>query len=67
MVADEILLGIVLSQKALEKGISMLGDGNWEPLSSSHSLFSSYENIWLSRARTGGLKESMDILLHSLT
>lgn len=67
MVADEILLGIELSEKALERGISLLGDRDWTPLPSGHSLFSSYENIWRTRARPGGLKESMDILTHSLT
>ena len=67
MVTDEILLGIELSKHSLAKGISLLGNGDWAPLSNDHSLFSSYENIWLSRARHGGLKESMDILLYSAT
>jgi hypothetical protein len=67
MVTDEILLGIELSKHALEKGISLLGNRDWAPLPSDHSLFSIYENIWLSRARHGGLVESMDILLHSAT
>ena len=67
MVTDEILLGIELSKHALEKGISLLGNRDWAPLPSDHSLFSIYENIWLSRARHGGLVESMDTLLHSAT
>ena len=67
LLAQEISLGIELSTVALQKGICLLSDKVWRPLSQENSLFSNYKSLWLKRARSGGLDESMQILTKALT
>ena len=65
--AAEISLGIELSTHALQKGASLLSGKPWTPMSHKDSLFSKYKSLWLTRARPGGLPESMKILLEAIT
>ena len=66
LVDKEISMGIELSMIALNKAIKLLQGKEWEKLSPKHNLFSNYEKLWLTRARKGGLQESMSILLECL-
>ena len=63
----EIALGIELSTHALQKGASLLIGKPWTPMSHKDSLFSKYKSLWLTRARSGGLPESMEILIEAIT
>ena len=63
----EIALGIELSTHALQKGASLLLGKPWTPMSHKDSLFSKYKSLWLTRARSGGLPESMEILIEAIT
>ena len=63
----EIALGVELSTHALQKGASLLLGKPWTPMSHKDSLFSKYKSLWLTRARSGGLPESMEILIEAIT
>ena len=63
----EIALGVELSTHALQKGASLLLGKPWTPMSNKDSLFSKYKSLWLTRARSGGLPESMEILIEAIT
>ena len=65
--AAEIALGIELSAHALQKGVSLLSGKPWTPMSHKDSLISKYKSLWLTRARSGGLSESMEILIEAIT
>jgi hypothetical protein len=67
LVGLEIELGVQLSTLALHKGISLITEKTWSPLNSKNRIFSDYKSIWLSRARNGGLSESMDILRKAIS
>lgn len=67
LIEDEISLGIKLSTIALEKGIALLEGRNIPKIPKEHELFSLYEKLWLSRARPGGMNESIEILKEALT
>jgi hypothetical protein len=67
LVSKEISNGIELSTLALKKGIKLLGGKEWKKLSLDHPLFANYQKNWLSRARPGGLEESLNILIESTT
>jgi hypothetical protein len=66
LIEEEVSLGIKLSTIALEKGIALL-EGNQVPkLHQENELFSTYEELWLVRARPGGLSESIELLKESI-
>jgi len=67
LVGLEIALGVQLSTIALQKGISLITEKPWSPINSQNRIFSDYKSIWLSRARNGGLSESMDILRKAIS
>jgi hexosaminidase len=67
LVKDEISLGVELSTIALKKGIQILEGKKWTPLHMDDPIFSFYKKLWLARARTGGLSESIDLLTHATT
>ena len=67
LASQEISNGIELSTLALEKGINLLDGKEWKKLPVDHPLFSKYQKNWLSRARPGGLEESLNILIESTT
>lgn len=64
---DEISIGLALSTIALQKGVQILKGQKWEPLHKKDPIFANYQKVWLARARTGGLQESMDLLLNATT
>lgn len=67
LVGLEIALGVQLSTIALQKGISLITEKPWSPINSQNRIFSDYKSIWLSRARNGGLSESMDFLRKAIS
>ena len=67
LVGLEIALGVQLSTIALQKGISLITEKPWSPINSQNRIFSDYKSIWLSRARNGGLSESMDLLRKAIS
>ena len=66
LTAEELLLGADLSAHALAHGLSLLGAGSSDDLPSAEELPARYENLWLKRARPGGLTESRELLERSL-
>ncbi len=64
LVAKEINLGIELSNASLEMGINLLKGNDVLP-SLKKELVNNYQALWLSRARSGGLDESTEILVQA--
>ena len=62
LLESEISLGIELSKLALQKGIGLMGGNKFQKLPNDHDLFSFYQELWLARAREGGMDESIQIL-----
>ena len=58
----EILLGIDLSIISLQKGIHLLKKEVPPSILLPSEVLRNYEDLWLKRAREGGLKESINIL-----
>ena len=67
LVRDEISLGVALSTIALQKGIQSLEGKKWAPLQGKDPIFTTYQKLWRTRARTGGLAESLDLLVNATT
>ncbi|MGE4550329.1 MAG: family 20 glycosylhydrolase, partial [Opitutales bacterium] len=62
LAAEELILGVDLSAHALAHGLSLLGADSSDDLPSAEELPARYENLWLKRARPGGLPESRQLL-----
>ena len=67
LVRDEISLGVAVSTIALQKGIHSLEGKEWAPLHSTDPIFTTYQKLWQMRARSGGLSESLRLLVNSTT
>jgi len=67
LTAEELLLGVDLSAHALAHGLSLLGADYSEDLPSAKELPARHENLWLKRARPGGLTESRELLERALS
>ena len=66
LAARELLLGLDVSAYGLSRGQRLLGETPTAELPSIKELASRYENIWLERARAGGLSESVELLEEGL-
>ena len=64
---EEIGLGIDLSTFAFEKALGILRGGEEKHSYDSEPILVKYRSLWLSRARPGGLAESLGILKEALT
>ena len=62
LIKKEILLGIDLSRISLQKGIQLLKNEVPPSILLPSEVLRNYENLWLKRAREGGLKESINLL-----
>ena len=62
LIENEISWGVQISTIALQKGIDLLEGNEISKLPKEDELFTFYEEIWLSRARPGGLIESRQLL-----
>ena len=67
LLESEISLGIELSKLALQKGIGLMGGNKFQKLPNDHDLFSFYQELWLARAREGGMDESIQILRDAIS
>ncbi|MFP6901216.1 MAG: family 20 glycosylhydrolase [Opitutales bacterium] len=66
LVANELLLGLDLSAHAIAHGQNLLEADSPDNLPPAEQLPKRYENLWLKRARPGGLPESLDLLERAL-
>ena len=66
LIANELLLGLDLSALALAHGQKLMGSNSPNNLPPSREFPARYENLWLKRARPGGLPESLDLLEKAL-
>ncbi len=64
--ARELLLGLDISACGLSRGQRLLGETPPADLPQTKELVSRYESIWLERARSGGLAESVELLEEGL-
>ena len=62
LIKKEILMGIDLSRISLQKGIHLLKNEVPPSILLPSEVLRNYENLWLKRAREGGLKESINLL-----
>ena len=66
LIANELLLGLDLSALALAHGQKLLGSDTPNNLPPAREVPARYENLWMKRARPGGLTESLDLLENAL-